>query len=47
VLTGEVNLKQSVVAGGGAENRADLLGVYRERDSFAFAAIENGGDFAC
>ena len=46
VLAGEVHLEKRVVAGGGAENRADLLGVYRKRDGFAFAAIEDGGDLA-
>jgi hypothetical protein len=46
VLAGEIHLEQSVVTGGGAENRADLFGVYRKRDSFAFAAIENGWNFA-
>jgi len=46
VLAGQVHLEKGVVASGRAENRADLLGVYRERDGFTFAAIKNGGNFA-
>jgi hypothetical protein len=46
VFAGEVHLEKSVVAAGGAENRSNLLGVQRERDGIAFAAVENGRNFA-
>jgi hypothetical protein len=46
VFAGEIHLEKSIVAGGRAKNRADLLGVQRQRDGIAFAAIENGGNLA-
>ncbi len=44
MLAIEVDLKKSVMAALGTQDGADLFGVQRERDGFAFAAIEDGGD---
>jgi hypothetical protein len=46
VFAGEVHLEKGVVAAFRAENRADLFGVQCKRDGVAFAAIQNGGNFA-
>ena len=46
MLSAEVHLKESVVTALGTQDRADLLGVQRQRDRFAFAAIEDGGNLA-
>ena len=46
MFAAEIHLEESVVAAFGAENRADLLGVQCERDRIAFAAVQNGGNFA-
>ena len=45
MLAAEIHLKKSVVAALGTQNRADLLGVQRQRDRFTFAAVEDGGNF--
>jgi hypothetical protein len=46
MLAVEVDLKKSVVAAFGAQDGVDLLGVHRERDGLALAAVEDGGDAA-
>ncbi len=46
VLAAEIHLEQSVVAALGTEDRAKLLGVDRQGDGFALAAIQHGRNFA-
>ncbi len=46
MLAAEIDLEERVVAALRAENIADLLGVDRERERFAFAAVKHGGNLA-
>ena len=46
LFAGHVHLKESVMPCGRAQNRAQLLGVYREGDGAALAAVQNRRNFA-
>src|SRR5271165_1641049 len=46
VLTAEIHLKQSIVSALRTQNCADLLGVYRQGNRFALAAVQRRGQFS-